>query len=277
MNLKCNRIIRVTIGLIFQLIFSHQLFAEKGPFHTDALLGSQNRVQVDQESFVTDATYFSPISPIETTHFIKNMVSVGIEEESKYFIQSDFTATVVLRIIKYNQAHQAVEQLDKTFIVNYNKAIGTTYNSTQYFPFENAYEVTVKIISITPNAGVTWDIKKVLRVDNTLQATRDYIFNCSKTIVGLTGVLETSINELSVSWTDPTCGQTEYDLEWAWIDESAITEYKSGNNYLEDKIFENNSTRVTVEGSIYNYKVPLLYDGDGRIFIRVRPAQLKYS
>ncbi len=280
MYLNSKKIIRVTLVLLLQVILSYQSFAANDPVNTAPLLGSENNVAVNKESTVSDATFFNPSSPIEATYVIKNMVSVGIEEESKYAIQSDFTATVVLEITKYDQNHQVIGvAFEKTFVVDYKKAGGAKHNAIQYFPFENAYEVKVKIISVTPNSGVTWDISRVLRVDNTLTATRDYVFNCTADIIGLTATLDADNKELLANWGDPHCGQTEYDLEWAWVDEIVMGEYKDANgNFLLNKIeqvFENNATRVTVSNVMY--KIPLLYDGEGKLFVRVRPAQIKYN
>jgi hypothetical protein len=276
MYLNSKKIIRVTLVLLLQLVLGYQSFAANDPVNTVPLLGSENNVFVNKESFVTDAAFFNPLSPIEATHRIQNMVSVGIEEESKYAIQTDFTATVVLQITKYDQNHQVIgTAFEKTFVVDFKKAAGTKNNSVQYYPFENVYEVKVKIISVTPSSGVTWDISRVLRVDNTLTATRDYVFNCTADITGLTATLDTDNKELLTIWGDPHCGQTEYDLEWAWVDDIALEDYKDVNGFIQDKIFTNNATRVTV--SSLSYKIPLLYDGDGRLFVRVRPAQIKYN
>jgi RHS repeat-associated protein len=272
MHLNSNRIVGVALVLLLQCTLCYSSFAQVSTL-TRPLLGSLNQVQQDSVTNIIDNT--GTLSLIEQTHVIKNMVSVGIEEESKYFIQTDFIATVVLHIIKYDQNQLVTEEFDSTFVVDYKKAEGAKYNSTQYFPFENAYRVDVKIISIAPNNGVTWNISRVLRVDNTLTAVRDYVFTCSTVIDGLAATLDDNNNELLASWNDPHCGQTEYDLEWAWVDESAIADYKVGTNFLQDKIFDNNATRVTIDS--ISYRIPLLYDGAGRLFVRVRPAQIKYN
>lgn len=86
-------------------------------------------------------------------------------------------------------------------------------------------------------------------------------------------------NELSAFWlqsSDNTnAGITEYDLEWAWVDEGSVDGFKNGSNYIQESIFANNATRVSISSSIAYYNIPLLYDDTGRIFIRVRPVQLR--
>jgi RHS repeat-associated protein len=279
MHLYGKKIIHLIMVLVLQWGFSFSSLAQY-PTFTIPLKGSLDKVRPDTISTVADPNYFvlkalNQLTLIEQTYVIKNMVSVGIEEESKYAIQTDFTATVILHIKKYNQNETVFEEFDKTFVVDYKKDAGTKNNAIQYFPFENAYKVEVKVVSVTPNSGVSWNVSRVLRIDNTLSPIRDYVFTCNKVIDSLKVTPDIINNELYASWNDPNSGQTEYDLEWAWIDESAIDEYKAGSSFLQDKIFANNATRVTISNSYYN--IPLLYDGDGRIFVRVRPAQIKYN
>jgi RHS repeat-associated protein len=267
-----------TIYFVFVWLLSAMCFgkasAANDPVHTQPLLGSAGMVQPGQVSEVTDVEYFAPLSPIEQTFVVKNLVSVGIEEESKYYIQSDFSAVVKLHIMKYNQSNQLLEEFDKDFAVNYKKADGEKYNAIVYLPFENAYRVKVRVEGITKD--VAWDVSKVLRVDNTLTATRDYVFNCTAPIANFAVSYYAADDELTAAWNDPHCGQTEYDLEWAWIDESAIADYQNTNGqWVPEKIFFNNATRVTI--SQPNYNIPLLYDGEGRLFVRVRPAQIKHN
>jgi len=271
---------RFFVALLLQVALHVCAYATKDPESTHPLLGSLGSVKVDSFRVSSDDAWFSrvadpSISPsiVPNTTHINNLVSVGIEEDSKIFIQSDFTATLVLHIAKYNEASTITAEFDSTFTVNYAKAEGAVYNASARLQFENAYRVEVKIVSIDPHGTTAWDVSRVLRVDNILQASRDYVFDCAKTISDLNTFLDVVNGELTASWDDPKNGQTEYDLEWAWIDESAITGYQDNGQFIQDKIFVNNATRVTISGVTYN--IPMLYDGDGSIFVRVRPAQIK--
>ncbi|MBK7883796.1 MAG: hypothetical protein IPJ81_08340 [Chitinophagaceae bacterium] len=271
MKLRSKNIIRFIIVMILQCIGYLPSFAANDPTLTQPLLGSSGQVFVNATSTVTDQP--NPFLTIEHTHIINNMVSAGIEEESKFFIPSDFKATIKLHIITYNQKLQIDEESDKEFTIDYTKAEGTKYNGNQYLYLKNAYQVKVTITAIEKN--VDWDVTKVLRIDNTLTATRDYVFDCFAGIKGLTTVLDNGNNELTASWQDPHTGLTEYDLEWAWVDESALASYQDNNQFTAEKIFNNNATRVTISNVAYN--IPLLYDGQGRLFVRVRPAQIKHD
>ncbi|MEQ1767158.1 MAG: hypothetical protein ABL859_06990, partial [Methylotenera sp.] len=155
---------------------------------------------------------------------------------------------------------------------------GAKYRSFDDTTFQNAYSVRVKIISID-SGTVNWPVSKVIKVENQLTATRDYYFNCNLAIIGLNDSLFVANNELSAFWlqsSDNTnAGITEYDLEWAWVDEGSVDGFKNGSNYIQESIFANNATRVSISSSIAYYNIPLLYDDTGRIFIRVRPVQLR--
>lgn len=274
MQLTRKMICRFALTLLMQIVFLHAAFAVNDPTLTKPLLGSRDSVKLNYSSQVIDFALLTNPSGIDTTHFIKNLVSVGIEEESKYYVQTDFTVTLTLRIKRVFLNGQS-DSVDKVFTINYKKNEGEKYNALQYFAFENAKDVTIKIIGID-SGSVNWPVTRVLRVDNKLTATRDYKFNCStSSIQNLNATLDAANSELAASWNSYD-GSTEYDLEWAWIDSTALSEYKgTGGSFLQDKIFENNASRVTISNTLY--RIPLLYDGGGLVFVRVRPAQIKHN
>ncbi len=280
MLLKRKMTIRLVMLVILQWCCYYTSFATNDPVITKPLLGSRDSVKVNMESSVMDISYFSPSRYIPVQELrIKNLVSVGLEEESTTYIQSDFTVTVKLHIIKYDKSNVIIEQLDKDFTINYKKADTAKYNAKNYYTFKDAYSVNIKIVSID-SGSVTWPVSKVLRVDNMMSVSRDYGFNCSAAVPGLTVALDEANGELTAQWGEPMYdgtyknGQTEFDLEWTWIDESAINDYRDNSgNFIPEKLFTDNATRVSITS--FNYNIPLLYDGEGRVFVRVRPVQLK--
>lgn len=151
MQIKQRTLLRSIALLLCFLISGKQLLAVNDPVVTKPLLGSAGSVKVDSMSTTMDVNYFASLLPgytgaaIQQTHSIKNLVSVGIEEESLTYAQTDFTVTVVLTITKYNTALQVIEEIDKTFNIEYKKAEGQKYKSIEYYPFENAAQVKVKL------------------------------------------------------------------------------------------------------------------------------------
>lgn len=279
MRLTSNKLYRLAPVILLSCILM-QAQAGTDPIVTRPLLGSLNQVRVDSGSTATDTKFITlnPLGMAPSTGVIRALVGVGIEELNTKYIPGNFTVTVHLQITKYgNTGTNVIETIaNKAFTINYDTAAGAKYKSFDYFTFTGAYAVKVKIISIDSN--VNWPVSQVLRVENQLTATRDYLFNCNLALEGLNVNLNAANAELTTSWTAPSIttnpGVTEYDLEWAWIDESALDNYKnSSGNYVAALIFDNNATRVSISGPLYN--IPLLYDDTGKVFVRVRPVQLK--
>jgi hypothetical protein len=131
--------------------------------------------------------------------------------------------------------------------------------------------VTVKVLSATTNV-TGWDPIGALMVENQLITKPKFSLSCSNTIGNITvGTITDSADELPVSWT-AVLGADRYDLEWTYVDVSAIR--NNGYVFPRDlsRVFTNNSSRVTITGNSYN--IPLMYDDSGSFFIRVRPVQI---
>ncbi|MBS1744066.1 MAG: hypothetical protein JST81_13620, partial [Bacteroidetes bacterium] len=263
-----------TILMLFSFIHAT---AANDPTWTSRFRGQTDSIHVDSSRTTIDINYYTLGSSIEKTYKIQNVVSVGIDESSPYFIQTDFDVTIGLEIT-ITRADNTDSIVNKSFRLNYKIADSSKNASRVYYSFTNGYKVKMKITSITPAGTINWDYKKVLLIENTLTATRDYLFNCSTSmplpvITAPSGSI--TPDELKVHWDDTPNGQTEYDLEWAWIDESAIGNYyvSSTTTFDQEKLFTNNASRVTVSSP--EYAIPLFYDGDGRLFIRVRRVQTR--
>lgn len=279
MRFISNQLCRLVVSAVLLTGTALQAKATTDPVVTMPLKGSENKVIVNMESYARDTKYFSLSQANKDSiknNSIVNMVGVGIEELNTMYIPGNFSVKVTLQITGYDKNEMATGTTTKLFTINYDTATGAKYRSFEDTVFANAYAVRVKILSID-SGSINWPVSKVLKVENQLTATRDYYFDCNLAISGLTDSLFVANDELTAYWqqfslnTNP--GVTEYDLEWAWIDEGALDNYKSGSNYSQDLLFSNNATRVSISGSLYN--IPLLYDDTGRIFIRVRPVQLR--
>jgi len=272
MQLSSKKNIRIILILLLQCTGYLSAFATGGL--TKPLLGSQGQVKVNA---VSSLSVPASTVAVTQTYLIQNMVSVGIEEGTSTYIQSDFSVTVALEITRFGVNGNQLSDSTKNFTINYSKVDGAKYNSIQYYPFQNAYKVVVTVKSITPSTGVTWDVTKVLRIDNTVTVIRDYNFQCTTPVTGLTVNLDVPNQELTAQWNPFNTGETQYDIEWSWIDSSAIQNYQTGGNYYPNLIFTNNATRVTINSQYTSYNIPLLYDGGGLLFVRVRPTQLQHT
>jgi RHS repeat-associated protein len=220
---------------------------------------------------------------------ITNAISLFINEALIYKIKTDFTAWVKIKIeytlLDGSTTGSIAEQLLE---INYSIAGGLKYNARQTIKFDKCRRVKVTILDISSNT-YGWDIWEVLNLENRMLRKRDYVFDNNTFTTKIPPAHTTpssNADELLISWSsDPLVanGKTHIDIEWTWIDAEAIDNYKkpdpADNNTLKlnaDLIFKNNSSRVTIESKNHNsYSVPLIYDGSGQLFYRIRPVQYK--
>ncbi|WP_315819566.1 hypothetical protein [Paraflavitalea speifideaquila] len=122
---------------------------------------------------------------------------------------------------------------------------------------------------MTVISGNLANVENSLMLENELFVTREYAFDCTNNAVSslYAPAYNTDKGELDVSWSSQRAAD-EYDLEWTYIDDSAIANYYmpgSTANFDALKIFKFNATRVSITQS--RYFIPLLYDGSGHLFL----------
>ncbi len=237
---------------------------------------SGNLGQLKKDSFRTvqddkffDTSYNSKLIKPYTVH---NRVSLRINENSAYFPQTAFSVTVGLMLYTTD----ANSMLDSSLIslnVSYNPSSAWTVSNASYV-FSGAYRVKMKITDTA--SGLAWNVWNLLYLENELQSFPSFNFSCTANPVTSFSFpsLDPAGNEdeLPVSWANiPNADQ--YDLEWCYIDSSALALNRYGSPLNPDSIFINNSSRATIAGTSYN--IPLFYDGSGSLFFRVRPVQLQ--
>jgi RHS repeat-associated protein len=229
---------------------------------------------------------YNDASVIEKEYDIRNMVSLEIDEKIVSLIPSDFTARVKVKVY-----YEGLQGGQKTFIqdltVDYKKASGAKFNAKDYYAFKQAKKMKLEIVEVEVT-GTTWDARQVLILKGSLTAVRDYKFDCSYMAQNVRHITPQQPNntdtydELNIVWENNNGNPnsvTHFDIEWAWIDREAESNYMypGSQNFDASLIFKNNSSRVTVDGSVLSYSIPVLYDGDGYIFYRVRPVQIKQT
>ena len=113
-------------------------------------------------------------------------------------------------------------------------------------------------------------------VENQLVPYPVFTFSCTENTIQSVAMesldYDTGSDEIMVSWGN-VVEADKYDLEWTYIDSVAMVSgnYNTGGNPDPVKIFDNSASRATLTGT--QYKIPLLYDGSGSLFFRVRPVQ----
>ncbi|HMK25890.1 MAG TPA: DUF6443 domain-containing protein, partial [Chitinophagaceae bacterium] len=215
---------------------------------------------------------------------MQNVVMLKINEEVLQYVPNNFITDVTVEITKTKLDGTQEAPIQKMLHLDYKIGMAQKSDAASYYVDDNGgYSITIVIKIISKN--VTWDITPFLEIVGEIHSSYDQPFICTAYVTGLTntagGDCGSTADELAVSWNYPNPGSsftsfpTDYDLEWAWVDNDAADAYKTNGSFDAEKIFFNNATRVTVPITQNCYKIPMLYDGAGFIFYRVRAVQVR--
>jgi RHS repeat-associated protein len=256
--------------------FQNSARAIDAPPIVNPLKGSMNQLVKGANNYIDLAEKIDTSKIIKPVNRITNIISFYLNEDTSMYFSSNFIAKVKYHLY-YKNASGTLDSLkDQWLEISYRGAVGdTAYEQRKSFYFYNASYTKIVVDSFYTN--VAWNVKPGLILMNEMRVNLDYKFEC--TINGISTLSGTQSefqnDELNVSWAKAE-GADEYDLEWSYIDSSALNNYKTGSFFDPNLVFENNATRVTVHESL-TYRVPLLYDGGGILFYRVRPVQNKLN
>ncbi|NII28603.1 hypothetical protein HB364_26200 [Pseudoflavitalea sp. X16] len=275
---------RVKIIIVFSLLLAACLslpgitYGSNEPYAAKPLKGTQ--IRKDSFSIVKDTVYFDPVlKPVQTTFKVRNLITFKINEFANLKLPDTFEVKVKFKIYytRNNANNEAVADTlpDTALTVKYYK--NAAYPHKSIFTFTGGHEVKVKITDVVVTKGILSEFESVLMLENELFVTREFNFSCTNNAVTAlnTPVYSAAKGELEVSWNTQRAAD-EYDLEWAYIDDSALANYYLPGdtvNFDKAKIFKNNATRVSIIST--RYFIPLLYDGSGRLFYRVRAVQTR--
>lgn len=204
---------------------------------------------------------------------IKNIITFKINENSTVSLLSNFTATVYLKIKTKDTLTSSYDSTLETLTVNYDNAVGAKFNVRAYLVLPRAEVVTMIVdsIHITGYTG-SWNPINVLQLENEMRILRYFTLSDNPTY--LTPSFNTAVNDTDavvVSWVWNSLTRNNMtQLEWAWVEDSLAYVYTG-----TDSLFENNSTRVDLDYLQNEYYIPLLYDGEGKLYYRVRAVVRK--
>jgi YD repeat-containing protein len=251
------------------------------PPYTSVLRGSMNQISIGATTTVQDTAFFDPVikPTIQSTNGVLNVVQLRLNEFAQELLPDSFRVAVHLDITysPISDPNTTYTISDSVLVVDYNKL--KAYTAKDYLYFRNAVYVSVKIRDIQAQYAATEQVAKFLELENEILVDRDYALNCSAPAVTTISLTDTAVyrtGELTVYWT-PNLASEEYDLEWTYIDNSALSDgrYNVGGTLNANLIFKHNATRVTIRSAAYF--IPLLYEGGGKLFFRVRGAQYQLS
>jgi RHS repeat-associated protein len=289
---KMNINIKLFILLMLLVLISFQSFAQNDPEVTTVLKGVtangiiQPLIQ-NATCNVQDPIYYQPAERLriedDTKDTYKNTITLSIDEEGTRYIPHDFIYSIKVNITFFGVNNENTPQQVNNVIltVSYTKAAGLKYDARQYYFLNNARKVEVTVFEALPPMNGGWDPRTVLRLENRLIATRDYKFSCQEPVSSISTTK--AADELTVNWLfADDKGATHFDVEWTWIDQEILNDptnndFKVNGILNADKIFNRNSTRVTISKSDKKYAIPFLYDRTGVLFYRIRPVQYKIN
>ncbi|UPK67195.1 RHS repeat domain-containing protein [Chitinophaga filiformis] len=269
---KMIKPVMLVLALLFVLV-SGNVQGQTVSVLKGLLDGARGQLAKDSITTVQDTAYFNPVlqGKLDTPYQVKNIITFRINEYARVVLPATFTAAVSVRII-YTKPDFSLDSVERTLTINYSDT--SVYTARNNFVFNNGHRVTVKVLGVTTDASS--DILPALVLENEMDARVLYKLSCTNDGVKSISIVSPappntdSTDEISVTWPVIT-GADVYDLEWAYIDSTALLSGRYGNPFNRELLFRNNADRVTVKNNAYS--IPLLYDDGGVLFFRVRAVQ----
>ncbi|WP_343692798.1 hypothetical protein [Chitinophaga sp.] len=266
------------LALFLLLFMTATTSAQKVVVLNKVLDGSRNELAPNNFINVRDGGFLdADASKLDSRYAVRNLIHFHINEYSTQLLPDSFTAIVKVRIT-YKRPDAAYDSLEQTLVINYTDT--ATYTSRNSFVFNNSHDVTVRVLGLT----ITRESARVMNallLENEMEVRAVYAMDCVNDAVKSISYEDTpntdSTDEVTVSWT-PVASADEYDLEWTFIDSSALLSGRYGPVAQPDPalVFKNNSSRVTIPGDNtgYKYRIPLIFEGPGILFYRIRAVQV---
>ncbi|MEI6950339.1 RHS repeat-associated core domain-containing protein [Paraflavisolibacter sp. H34] len=204
---------------------------------------------------------------------VENLVCLRFREFSRRVFPDSFRVRLMLRVI-YTDRNQRTDSLDNIRLeLEYGKQ--GAYKGLDIFPFRDAHSLQVRVVKLTAEGAPLAAIAPLLELENRMVVDRQYELNCTADAIrslSADGASVAETGELKVYWT-PSAAAQAYDLEWTFLEKSVLASgrYATDGKLNPALVFQSGSSRVTVRGS--SYLIPLLYDGEGELFCRVRAVQ----
>ncbi len=248
--------------------------AQQDPVFIQVLKGDS--IKTGKKIMVKDSVFFDPLirPTIKHTELINNIISLRINEDVAAVLPDSFSFSLNIKV-RYLAADTLADSVNlKTLTIDYNK--NKAYNNKAIFLFTGAHYVEAEVLSLQSQFADTAAIRKLLLLENRMVIERIYNLSCTADSIRNLSKKNPPIlltREVEIFWTPSVTAQM-YDVEWAFLDQSAIDAgiYSIGGALNPALIFKNNATRVTTQ---YNqYALPLLFDGAGVVFYRVRGVQI---
>jgi len=223
---------------------------------------------------------------------VSNVIRLTLAEESGKVIPQGLKATVNVTLLITN-ADQSQSTVSNNITVGYAHPTDKAYDAQNYISFKGAQAVTVTVNSITLSSTQlpdNSDTRVVLTLENEIDITYYYLLNSSAVPI-FSSANPTTVSTdptsgfmqdgVSIAWqwpTDQSTGNNYTQLEWTWLEDELLGAYANDGTYVTntDLLFANNATRVDLaEVGADGYNIPLLYDGPGHLYYRIRAVNIQ--
>ncbi|HKO81986.1 MAG TPA: hypothetical protein VJU78_16380, partial [Chitinophagaceae bacterium] len=267
---------KIVLVFSFMAIAVIKLFATDEKYKSLPMEGSSGQIRKDSVRTVADTVFFNPVwnATVLNTYSVQNVITFKINEYANRVLPDSFKVKLKFTIDFTNNLNQVITKID-SLTIDYNKL--KSYTNKSVYLQTGYYKSVLKILDVIPIYGDSSVFLPSLMVENEIWINRDYQFNCSNNAIRTVNKDISSVaadGELKVFWTKERTAD-EYDLEWSYIDSTAVGNYyySGTSNFDPAKIFDDNASRVSIKRE--DYKIPLLYDNGGILFFRVRSVQVK--
>lgn len=173
-NILLSKLLLNLVVITIFLAGFNSAYAGTGEPLVKTLEGKNGQLQVDSSVSVVDMVYSNFDSLLQSPYFIRNKVAFSIDENSTSVIQSNFTASVRIRISAVVIATSTTIITDTLLSIFYD-SMGK-YIFEHAFYFQDAHTVEAKILEVNTNA--TWDVWNLLRISNEMLSNPVFIFDC---------------------------------------------------------------------------------------------------
>jgi RHS repeat-associated protein len=212
---------------------------------------------------------------------ITNVITFEINEETNKFIPQSFSAQVQILIEYGHSAAGPLNSVTKTLVVNYDAAASAKFNAKQYYSFSGAEYVKVSLQAITAPVLGNLDTRDVLQLKNEMKIKRYFALSSSAITPTLfnhtTPAAGATADQLTVNWQWPQhTGQNGTQVEWSWIENETEAQYFTNGNLDYNLVFKT-ASRVDLQHTSTSYAIPLLYDGMGKLYYRIRPINVQLN
>lgn len=222
----------------------------------------------------------TPLASNVADYNVRNLVMLNLDVNSKVFLASPTSIRTRVSVLRWdvngNPMPTQIANLTVTSDNRYNKQ---TIDKS-IFKDVNGYKIKMILDSVFINGVYSNTLPEYVYLESNIFITRYYQFTGTQPTISSVDTLNTdcditnTIDELEVHWSTVS-GAEEYQLEWTYVNNYGATVGSVIPASALTANFKSNSTRITTNGAMQDYRISLTYE-KGYIAFRVRAVGRDY-